>query len=68
MSQMIVNGDKFALLRGAKRVWAVSSIHGDVARLRALHRMISERFEPGDRLAYLGNIMGHGPAVAEAVD
>ncbi len=68
MSQMIVNGDKFALLRGAKRVWAVSSIHGDVTRSRALHRMISERFEPGDRLAYLGNIMGHGPAVAEAVD
>lgn len=68
MSELIVDGDKFALLRGAQRVWAISSIHGEVARLAELHRAISERFEPGDRLVYLGNILGHGTAVADAVD
>lgn len=68
MSQMIVDGDKFALLRGAQRVWAVSSVHGDAERLRALHAAISKKFQPGDRLVYLGNILGHGPCVADAVD
>lgn len=68
MSQMIANGDKFALVRGAQRVWAVASVHGECDRLRELHRGISERFQPGDRLVYLGNILGHGPDVASAVD
>lgn len=68
MSQMIADGNKFALLRGAQRVWAIASIHGESERLRDLHRAISERFLPGDRLVYLGNILGYGPDVASAVD
>lgn len=68
MSQMIADGDKFALLRGAQRVWAISSVHGEAQRLRELHAAISTRFQPGDRLVYLGNILGHGPQVADAVD
>lgn len=68
MSQMIVDGDKFALLRGARRVWAISSVHGEADRLRRLHAEISSRFQPGDRLVYLGNILGYGPVVADAVD
>lgn len=68
MSQMIANGEKFALLRGAQRVWAISSVHGEAERLRALHEAISRQFQPGDRLVYLGNILGHGPDVTDAVD
>ncbi len=68
MSQMILDADKIALLHGAQRVWAVGAVHGDAARLRELHRQISARFTPGDRLVYLGNILGHGPDVAGAVD
>ena len=68
MSQMIVNGDKFALLRGAQRVWTVASVHGESDRLWQLHRQISERFQPGDRLVYLGNILGYGSDAAAAVD
>ena len=65
---MIANGEKFALLRGAQRVWAISSVHGEAERLRALHEAISRQFQPGDRLVYLGNILGHGPDVTDAVD
>ena len=68
MSQMIVNGDKFALLRGAQRVWTVASVHGESDRLWQLHRQISERFQPGDRLVYLGNILGYGSDAAATVD
>lgn len=68
MSELIVDRDKFALLRGAQRIWAIASVHGEAARLAELHRAIAARFAPGDRLVYLGNILGQGPAVADAVD
>jgi serine/threonine protein phosphatase 1 len=61
--------DRFARLRGARRVWAVASVHGEAARLAALHDRLWSRFSAGDRLVYLGNIVGCGPdslgAVAE---
>jgi serine/threonine protein phosphatase 1 len=68
MSELIVDRDKFALLRGAQRVWAIASIHGEAVRLRALHESLSRQFQPGDRLVYLGNILGHGADVAGAMD
>jgi serine/threonine protein phosphatase 1 len=60
--------DKFALLRRASRVWAVASIHGEAERLTRLHGEIERRFQPGDRLVYLGNAMGHGAEVRGASD
>jgi serine/threonine protein phosphatase 1 len=58
----------FAKLPGARRVWAVSSVHGEAERLRALHGEIWPRLEKGDRVVYLGNVLGRGPAVAETID
>ena len=59
---------KFATLRNAGRVWAVASIHGEAERLSAVHRQIAERFEPGDRLVYLGNYLGHGKEIRATID
>ena len=59
---------KFARLRGARRVWAVAAIHGEVQRLVRLHDAISERFRDGDRVVYLGNYVGHGEEVVATVD
>ena len=58
---------KFARLRAAERVWAVSAIHGEAERLDRLHRLLVPRLRPGDRLVYLGNMIGRGPAVAETI-
>jgi len=55
-------------LRRSKRVWAVASVHGEAERLKALHRKISGRLQPGDRLVYLGNFMGRGPRVRETIE
>jgi len=59
---------KFALLRAARRVWAVSSIHGDAERLTRLHKKLGNALKPGDRIVYLGNMIGRGKAVGETVD
>jgi serine/threonine protein phosphatase 1 len=60
--------EKFAHLRPGARVWAVSCVHGEADRLQRLHQELARRLDAGDRLAYLGNYLGHGAAVAETVD
>ena len=62
------SGGNLARLTGARRVWAVSAVHGEAQRLVRLHDRIVERFEPGDRLVYLGNYLGLGDAVAATID
>jgi serine/threonine protein phosphatase 1 len=60
--------EKFARLRDARRVWAISAIHGEARRLARVHDLIGERFLRGDRLVYLGNYLGHGGDVTATVD
>jgi serine/threonine protein phosphatase 1 len=60
--------DRFARLRGATRIWAIASVHGEVARLAALHDKLWGHISPGDRLVYLGNLLGRGPEPAATVD
>jgi serine/threonine protein phosphatase 1 len=60
--------EKFAVLRAARRIWALSPVHGDLPRLRALHGYLAERFQDGDRLVYLGGMLGRGNDVAGVVD
>ena len=62
------DGNAFAVLRGARRVWAIGSIHGEVERLRQLHDQLSGRLQDGDRLVYLGNYMGYDPDILGTVD
>ena len=59
---------KFARLRAYRRVWAVAAVHGEAERLGQLHAALWRRLEPGDRVVYLGNMIGRGAAVAETVD
>jgi hypothetical protein len=60
--------ERFALLRKAKRVWAIASVHGDDEKLGRLHEALAERWAPGDRLVYLGNWLGRGAGIAAVVD
>lgn len=59
---------KFALLKATRRVWAVASIHGEADRLIELHGALGERMKPGDRVVYLGNMLGRGAKVRETID
>ena len=60
--------DKFARIRGARRIWAVAAIHSEAERLSRLHDQIAARFADGDRVVYLGNYLGHGGAVVATID
>ena len=64
MSEPIV----FATLRRARRIWAVASIHGEAERLASLHDALAQRLNKGDRIVYLGNYLGRGPAVRATLD
>jgi serine/threonine protein phosphatase 1 len=59
---------KFSVFRVPCRVWAVGAIHGEIDRLGALHRRLDRKIEPGDRLVYLGNVLGRGAGVRQTVD
>jgi hypothetical protein len=59
---------KFARLRDARRVWAIAAVNGESRRLVRLHDAISERFQEGDRVVYLGNYIGFGGAVLATID
>ena len=64
----MTNTAKFAVFETPCRIWAVSSIHGEAHGLAALHAVLRERIVEGDRLVYLGNVLGRGRAVRETVD
>ncbi|CAK0767396.1 Serine/threonine protein phosphatase [Azospirillaceae bacterium] len=59
---------KFHSLRTPKRLWAVAAIHGELERVIALHAQIFQRFQPGDRLIYLGNYLGRGAKIIETIN
>ena len=50
------------------RIWAIGAIQGEAAKLRALHNLIEPQLQKGDKLVYLGNIIGRGDAVRKTVD
>ena len=56
------------MLRAARRVWAVAAIHGEAERLARLQEGLERRFQPGDRVVYLGNFLGRGERIRETVD
>ena len=60
--------ERFAVITRARRVWAIGAIHADATRLTALHAALLDKFEPGDRLVYLGNYMGVGAETIATLD
>lgn len=60
--------EAFAVLRHARRIWAVAAIHAEIDRLREAHQELAARLLPGDRLVYLGNMVGHGAATIATLD
>ena len=64
----MIDRQKFAVLRSARRVWAVGAVHGEVERLERLHAALWPRLESCDRIVYLGNMIGRGQSSRETLD
>ncbi len=59
---------RFAIMSGSHRTWAVASIHGESEKLADLHQLIAEKYRIGDKLVYMGNILGVGSKVKDTVN
>lgn len=54
---------KFTNLGCGHRIWAVASIHGELKCLSAIHKKIADDYQIGDRIIYLGNVVGIGSEI-----
>lgn len=59
---------RFASLGTPRKIWAISAIHGELEKLYALHDVILQRLQAGDRIVYLGNFTGYGKKSRETID
>jgi hypothetical protein len=53
---------RFANLGHPNKIWVIAAIHGEAEQLVEVHRALSRRFKPGDRLVYTGNYIGSSRA------
>ena len=50
----------FAELKNSKKIWAIGSIHSSLDSFESIKKYILENFSKGDKLIFLGNIIGYG--------
>ncbi|MGE3770388.1 MAG: hypothetical protein AB7G06_05490 [Bdellovibrionales bacterium] len=60
--------ERFAELGTPSRIWAIGAINGDTDKLANIHDQIINDVQPGDRLVYLGNYLGHARNDTTALD
>jgi serine/threonine protein phosphatase 1 len=61
--------NKFSNLGQPEKVWVVSAVNGDRARLVELHKTLFDKIKSGDRLLYTGNYLaGPGASPVETLD
>ena len=53
-----LDDNRYGVLKNAKRIWAIGSIHGELEELRSVHKKLIGKFRRGDKLVYLGNYFG----------
>ncbi|MDA9619577.1 hypothetical protein N9T04_01710 [Alphaproteobacteria bacterium] len=59
---------RYGILKNAKRIWAIGSIHGELEDLRIVHKKLISKFRRGDKLVYLGNYFGDTKHNKETLD
>lgn len=57
----------FVELVNPNRIWAVGSIHSNLQAFNSIKNYIIENFTHGDKLVFLGNIIGLGPNTKETL-
>ncbi|MCP5382335.1 MAG: hypothetical protein H6912_08185 [Kordiimonadaceae bacterium] len=63
-----LDNNRYGILKNAKRIWAIGSIHGELEKLRSIHKILISKFRKGDKLVYLGNYFGDSDQNKETYD
>ena len=58
---------QFAELKYSKKIWAIGSIHSHYNSFNSIKEHILKNFVNGDKLVFLGNIIGFGKYSAETL-
>lgn len=59
---------KFAILHAVNHIWAVAAIRSQADLLAQLHDQLAEKFQPGDGIIYLGDMIGVGTDICATID
>ena len=57
----------FVELPPATRIWAVGSIHSNLDSFNSIKEFIIKNFKKGDKLIFLGNVIGLGDNSKEVI-
>ncbi len=61
------NESKFQELNNANKIWAIGSIHSSLESFKSIKKYILSNFYFGDKLVFLGNIIGFGSKSKEII-
>ncbi len=57
----------FIELKNVNRIWAIGSIHSNFTSLKSIKNHILSNFQDGDKLIFLGNVIGIGEKAKETI-
>jgi len=61
------NTNKFLELKNINKVWAIGSLHSSLDSFDSIKKYILSNFESGDKLIFLGNVIGFGNKSKEII-
>ena len=61
------NQSKFSEFKKANNIWAIGSLHSDIESFQSIKKYILTNFNKGDKLIFLGNIIGFGEKSKEII-
>ena len=62
------NPSNFSELSDANKVWAIGSLHSSLSSFESIKKYILSKFELGDKLVFLGNVIGFGDKSREIIN
>ncbi len=62
------NSSNFSEIIDAKKIWAIGSIHSSLESFQSIKKYILSNFESGDKLIFLGNVIGFGDKSKETIN
>ena len=61
------NENKFHEFKNLNRIWAIGSIHSSLVSFQSIKNYVLSNFRKGDKLIFLGNIIGFGDKSKEII-